>query len=205
MNFEGVDEGVTKFGSIGEIVSQLLVPIFTLAGMVALLFLLWGGLRYMMSRGDPKAVDSARSIITSAIIGLLIVILSGVIMYIVSSALKFNFLIYLTGPVYAVDIGDVKLGGTTTLGTAFADVGELLTRVVYVFLAIAALIFLLMTVWGGFKYLSAGGDPKSAAAARETITGALIGLLIIVVSFFIIQVILNAVGADSIIIFGTPF
>ena len=53
----------------------------------------------------------------------------------------------------------------------------------------AALIFFFMLIWGGFRYMSAGGDPKNADAARQTLTNATVGLLIVVASFVIIEVV----------------
>lgn len=200
MDFLGVSGG-TDFGgrSIGGIIGDLLTPIFALAGMIALLFLIWGGIKYMTARGDPKSIDAARNTITSAIIGLLIVILSAVIMFVVGTALKIDVLGQNIIPAaHAVDIG-----GASGLGDNFANIGELFTNVIRVALAAAALIFLAMMIWGGYKYLNAGGDADAAQAARGTLTSALIGVLIIVVSFIIIEVISTITGAGS--IFSTPF
>lgn len=43
------------------------------AGTVALLYLTYGGISYMLSKGDPKAVSAAQARLTYAIIGLLVV------------------------------------------------------------------------------------------------------------------------------------
>lgn len=45
-----------------------------------------GGIRYILASGDPKALDSARSTITYALIGLVIVLLSVVLVNIVGGA-----------------------------------------------------------------------------------------------------------------------
>lgn len=194
--YEGAD-----FGSIGEIISSLLTPIFTLAGMIALLFLIWGGIRYMTARGDPKIVDSARGTITSAVIGLLIVLFSALIFYFIGGALKFDIFSGILSPptVHAqVDIGrTVDLGGGNTIGF-FSNIGQLFTNILYVFLAAAALVFLAMIVWGGLRYINAGGDPKNAESARSTLTNAGIGLLIVVLSLVIIEIITRLVGLESI-------
>jgi len=192
-----------RFSSIGDIISQLLPFVFTIAGMVALLFLIWGGIRYMTARGDPKAVDSARSTITSAIIGILIVLLSATLFFIIGSVLKINIFGTLVPTVHAappepVDIGCyVKLGGIC-IKIAFPTFGSLLSNIIILALAASGLIFFFMMIWGGFRYLNAGGDPKNADAARQTLTNAGIGLLIVVVSFFIIELITRVVGAKSI-------
>ncbi|MDP2670942.1 MAG: hypothetical protein Q8P13_00515 [bacterium] len=83
----------TKFGSglnLGNILTLLLPTVIVLAGMVATLLLIWGGFKYMTAQGDPKAVGAARSTITGAIIGLLIILSVGVIGFIIQEVLHYN-------------------------------------------------------------------------------------------------------------------
>lgn len=57
MDFLGVENPTGfKLGgeTIGGIITTLLPSIFALAGMVALLVLIWGGIRYMTARGRSK-------------------------------------------------------------------------------------------------------------------------------------------------------
>jgi len=61
---------------LGDIVSGLLPFLFAAAGLLLLLYLIYGGLSLMLSRGDPKAVQSAKDKITSAVIGFIIVFVS---------------------------------------------------------------------------------------------------------------------------------
>lgn len=200
MDFAGVSGGA-KFDTIGDIISKLLPSIFALAGMLALLFLIWGGLRYMTARGDPKAVESARGVITSAITGLLLVLFSVALFYLFGSTLKFEIFSSVSFSTIAraqVNIGDTVLFGSGTIGDAFSNIGALFTNIIRLALAAAALVFLAMVVWGGIRYLNAGGDPKNAEAARSALTNAVIGLLIIIVSFLIIEVATRLAGIASI-------
>lgn len=59
--------------TIGEVVSVLLLYVVPFAGLAMLLYLLYGGYQYLLSRGDPKAVQQAQGTITTAIIGFIIV------------------------------------------------------------------------------------------------------------------------------------
>ncbi|MBI2034527.1 MAG: hypothetical protein HYT11_02220 [Candidatus Levybacteria bacterium] len=60
-------------GSLGSIVFGVIVLLFIIAVIVALVFLIWGGLKWIFSGGDKAAVESARNTIIAAIIGLVIV------------------------------------------------------------------------------------------------------------------------------------
>ncbi len=58
-----------------------------IAGLVAVLFLIIGGFRYITAAGNEEAGASAKKIITQSIIGIVIIILSFVIVRVISNAL----------------------------------------------------------------------------------------------------------------------
>jgi hypothetical protein len=75
-SLKGLEEGVgLNFagGNIGDIVSELVKYLFPLAGILLLLYLIFGGFQLMLSRGDPKAAQSAQGKITNALVGFIIV------------------------------------------------------------------------------------------------------------------------------------
>ncbi len=63
-------------GQIGPLVGSLLQFIFVIAVLVALLFLVYGGFRWLVSSGDKTQVAAAREHIVAAVIGLVIIFLS---------------------------------------------------------------------------------------------------------------------------------
>lgn len=60
----------------------------------------------------------------------------------------------------------------------------------------AAVAFLIMLIWGGFQFVTSGGDPKAAGAARSTLTYAIIGIVLVVASWLILQLIGNITGVN---------
>jgi len=46
-------------------------------------------------------------------------------------------------------------------------------------------------IFGGFKWLTSGGDKGAVQAAREHIIAAIIGLVIIFLSYFILNILLQ--------------
>lgn len=71
----------------------------------------------------------------------------------------------------------------------FANILNVVVR----FAGIALLVMLLM---GGFKYMTAGGDPKKTQAAQQTLTYAIIGLIAIIGAWFIFLLIKQFTGVD---------
>lgn len=63
-------------GTLSDIINLALQYLFPLAGLLLLLYLLYGGYNYMLSRGDPKAVEQAKGIITTAVIGFIIIFIA---------------------------------------------------------------------------------------------------------------------------------
>jgi hypothetical protein len=65
-----------EFTNLSSVITQIIPILFSVAGIFLLVFLLWGGLEYMLSMGDPKKAEKARGKITSAIIGFVIIFAS---------------------------------------------------------------------------------------------------------------------------------
>ncbi len=78
--FASLSQLTNVFVNITSIVS-------TVIGFVLLLMLIRGGIGYITAQGDPKAVASARSTITWAFIGLLVVLASFLIISLLTGVL----------------------------------------------------------------------------------------------------------------------
>jgi hypothetical protein len=61
------------FTNLGQILQNLLSLAFFVAGVALFFNILIGGIQWINAGGDPKAMTSARTRITNAIIGLIIV------------------------------------------------------------------------------------------------------------------------------------
>jgi len=79
------------FGGGQQTIRQIIVNILTLAlqiaGFLAILFVIYGGFRYMTSGGSEEGAEAGKKILTNAIIGLAVIILSYVILAVISNAL----------------------------------------------------------------------------------------------------------------------
>ena len=85
----------------------------------------------------------------------------------------------------------------TALGKIDTDPAKLVNTILTIAIGIGGGIAFLMIVFGGFRLVFSQGDPKAVQEARETITSAIIGLILIVFSVFL----LNLIGVD---ILGLP-
>lgn len=55
-------------------------------------------------------------------------------------------------------------------------------------------VALYFIIWSGFKYITATGDPQKVTAAKNTITNAVIGFIIVLASFAIVRTIQAGIG-----------
>ena len=77
------------------------------------------------------------------------------------------------------------ISGFETSGIPFLNLGRLLSNILALLFFFAALMAFLFILIGGIQWISAGGDKVAAASARDRITAAVVGLLILVAAFAI--------------------
>ncbi len=82
----------SKFKTLGGLVTQILPYVYGLTGIALLLYLIFGGFKYLTSAGDPKKVESAKTTLTQALIGFIIIFTAFFITQIV------DFIFYLQAP-----------------------------------------------------------------------------------------------------------
>lgn len=70
-------------GNFGQTVGRVLTAAFVLAVLIALAFLVYGGVKWITSGGDKTAVEGARNTLVAAVVGLVIVFLAYFIVSIV--------------------------------------------------------------------------------------------------------------------------
>src|SRR3990167_6262199 len=73
------------------------------------------------------------------------------------------------------------------LDNRFTDLASVVNQALPIVFSIAGLILFAMLIMGGFSYLTSMGDPKKAEAGKQKITNALIGILIIFIAFWVVQ------------------
>lgn len=62
-----------RFPNLASVVSNAIQFIFPIAGVLLLIYLVWGGFDYLTSMGDAKKAEAARGKLTNAVIGFVII------------------------------------------------------------------------------------------------------------------------------------
>ena len=80
--------------------------------------------------------------------------------------------------------------------TKFVDVGSIISKLLPYVYVLAGLSLLVMLILGGVGLMTAAGDPAKIKASYGKISGALIGFLIIFVSYFVLQLLETILGVS---------
>jgi len=79
---------------------------------------------------------------------------------------------------------------------SLAGLEQVFSNVVEVALALAGIVLFIMLISGGFKYITAGGDPKGIEGAKKTLTYAIGGMVFLAMAFLILRFIQEFTGVD---------
>ncbi len=86
-----------KFGfgniqTLGQGTSLLVIPVFSIATTLVVLYFLWGAWHWIVSGGDKEKVQAAKNIITHSIVGFFILMFAFLVLqFLLSSLFKINF------------------------------------------------------------------------------------------------------------------
>lgn len=116
--------------------------------------------------------------------------------------LSLIFYLSLTSPVHAQTIPweDYCTGTIEGVdGVEFATLQGfecILANIFRIITPLAGFAAFITLIIGGFQYLTSGGDPKQAQKASSIITGAIIGLVVVMAVWFIFRLLKTLTGLD---------
>ena len=80
----------------------------------------------------------------------------------------------------------------------FTDVGSLINKALNFVMVLGALLVFMYLIWGGIEWITSGGDKGKTESARNKITAAVLGLVILAASWAILGLVLKFLGAGDI-------
>lgn len=100
------------------------------------------------------------------------------------------------------DVIDPKTGGVTGQVATLSCIPAVFFNLLTALLMFVGTFALFLFIISGYKYLFSGGDPKKLEGARHSLIYAILGLFIVLLSFFIINIISYVTGVECIKSFG---
>lgn len=96
-----------------------------------------------------------------------------------------------------IDWNVIKSKGLPNFQFNYLDTGFVVRFILKYAFPAAGILVLLYLLWGGLQLMTSGGDPKAIQSARDKITGALVGLVIIFTAFWIVQILASFLGVEA--------
>jgi hypothetical protein len=85
---------------------------------------------------------------------------------------------------------------TVTANDTSKSLAELIAGVIDFVLPIVGGIIMLMVIYGGFLYITSGGDPEKVGKAKKTLMWAVLAVILIVISYSIVVALNEVVNTE---------
>lgn len=96
-----------------------------------------------------------------------------------------------------IDLREVfLLNPQETVAENFGTPAQLINVIVPNLFIIAGIILFFLLLFGGFSIITSQGDPKATEKGSQAIVGALVGFLIVIASYWLIQIIEVVTGVQ---------
>ncbi|MCW1888539.1 MAG: pilin [Candidatus Moranbacteria bacterium] len=147
-----------EYDTVEALLDQVMGTLRNIVVILALVFLVIGGLLYITSAGNDKRISAAKAAVTAALVGLAIVMIA---------------------PSFLKEIGGV-LGWTDLPSQASGALSltEIATNVLNFLLGIIGILAIIMFLVGAVMYLTSAGDDKKAGTAKDIVKYAIIGMIV---------------------------
>ncbi len=157
-----------RYDTVDGLLTSLLSALQATIVVLAMVFIVIGGVMYITSAGNEGRTTMAKGAFTAAAIGLAVAVAA-------PSFLKEIYKIVGAGPSPSQDVEQAP------------TIAEIVSNVLQFLLGIAGTIALIAMVIGGIMYLTAGGDENRVDAGKKVFLSAVTGIIIIMASLAIVR------------------
>ncbi len=161
------------FETVSALLNSILDKLMGIIAIVAVIFIVIGGVMYMTSGGNEAMITRAKKTWTYAVIGLAIA---------------------LAAPTFLREIYDIL--GKPDPGIGGITLKEIATNVLNLLLSIIGIVAIIALVAGGGMYLTAYGDEKKIDTSKKVVTYAVIGITVALASLVIVRQVSNLISGS---------
>lgn len=99
--------------------------------------------------------------------------------------------------------GDFTLNGGVSsaqgegVGQVSTDPESLVKKFVNIFLFAVGALSVIMLIWGGIRYTTSAGDSNKVQAAKSTVLYAIVGLVVAILAYAIVNMVISKIATGS--------
>ena len=164
------------WNALWVIVLNIVEDLLRITGLIAVIMVIVGGIRYVISQGEPDNVRNAQGTIQNGLIGLVIASFAGWVVGYISGQLG--------GQVVSAQTGNYHLPNVVANSS-------LLSIILNLTMSIAGAIAVIVIILAGFKYVTSQGEASKINQAKNSIIYASIGLTVDALAFVIVNFVLS--------------
>lgn len=172
---------------VWTIVLNVLHDLFAAIGYISIALITFGGYMYITSGGDPGKSVKARKTLTSAVIGIVLVLVANVV---VDTIVK---TINIKDP---TDCGTSGVLLNVKMPNCLSDDNKISEIFMHLFakaLDAGAIMAVGFIVYGGISYITSNGSPDKAKKALRTLIFAAVGLVVVILAAVITNFVMGSV------------
>jgi TRAP-type C4-dicarboxylate transport system permease small subunit len=163
-----------QIDTLPGLLNSILVSLRGVIVVIAVIFIVIGGIMYMTSAGNETMVTRAKQTWTGAVVGLAIA---------------------LAAPAFLNEILSILEAGPDVGGTGSAvTIKSIAINTLNFLLSIFGVLAIISLVIGGGMYLTAYGDEKKIDSGKKIVTYAIIGIVVALSALVVVRQIANLVG-----------
>lgn len=194
-----------QFQDLGSIVSAFLSLAIEMGFVLMFIWMVIGVMQFFINAGNKEQIAHARKRIVSALIGFILVAIALLLQQFVEGIFKLqgvtvtnitSFNSFLVTPAYA---DTVNLAQQYDFGS-INSLGEGLTTLTPILFQMAAVVLIFFILFGAIRWIISAGNKEAVAGARSMITNAVIGFIMLMIIFVVVQAIPNLLGLTGLTI-----
>jgi len=169
-------------GTIDGAMGYIATTFGILAGGFTVIMLTFSGFRMIMSQGNVEEVTKAKSAFQWTLLGFGLILLAFVLVSAIADYIGVN--------------PDIPIDATVQNPISSANFGILVDRMVTGLLGVVGTLSLLMIIFSGLRYVTAGGNEEQATQAKEGLKWAVIGLIVVALAYILVVATAQFLGAN---------
>jgi TRAP-type C4-dicarboxylate transport system permease small subunit len=167
--------------TVPDFVQLVMKAIANIIGLIAISMIVYAGVRFLISNGDPAKIKEAKSSLTYTVAGFVVAVMAYAGVLAIENFLGVESVTPTNGIDEPFNPFNVGLRGL---------VSNVLTNTIL----ISGLVAMFMIILNGFRYLTARGDEDQIKVAKSGLLWSILGLVIILFAYVIISAVARLLG-----------
>ncbi|MEJ0021716.1 MAG: pilin [Candidatus Doudnabacteria bacterium] len=164
--------------TLKELALKILIVFAGFTTLIPIMAVVFAGFQMLISQGNPESIQKAKQTLTWTIYGFVLAICSYII---IAATIKF------LGAENLNQIDPNSPAPTVVNPLGSADFTVFLKNLLLNFLGIVGVLAILMIIFNGFRYMTAGGNEEQTTIAKDGLKWSVAGVITIVLAYVIIR------------------